>query len=98
MVVVGTDDKNGIVHLSEEGAGEFADAMMAILLRRLGRSPTLAEIQEAIAEIGAAMHQRLLAEEGAVISSGAPTVEGVHDDAKRTEEGHRSTAPPARPR
>lgn len=51
--------EDSMVHLSDEAADELADATMAMLVRRLGRRPTLAEIRETTAAIGAVAHQGL---------------------------------------
>lgn len=66
--------------LSAEVIAGVADTMMEGLRAKYGRAPTLAEAQEAMLELSALAFKMLHEEHGGVISSGAASVEGQHDD------------------
>ena len=72
--------------MSDAAMADAADATMEMLRAQLGRAPTLEEVQRAMVEIAAIVLGKLHAEERALNSSEAPSVEGPHDDADSSRE------------
>lgn len=96
MNVVTTDTKDEgdeLPSLSKEAVNEIADAAMKQLRAQLGRAPTLADIQVAMAELLAEAMRRLHAEEAAMISRGSSNVRCSHDEG---EDVPGARTPPAR--
>ena len=70
-----------------EAMADTADATMGMLRARLGRTPKLEEVQEAMLQIAEVMLEKLHAEEGGGLNSRrAPSVEALHDDAGSSRE------------
>jgi hypothetical protein len=74
------DEGDELPSLSREAVNEIASAAMKQLRAQLGRAPTLADVEMAMAELVAEAMRRLHAEGAAMISRGASNVGGSHDE------------------